>query len=258
MKKILFAALIVASITACKKNPAEPAPTPAPATPTKGSLKVEFEAMADTSSLVFDTKNYVNANLDTFKVSLFKYYVSNVVLTKSDNSTYVVSNSYFLIDHRTNGANIITLAGVPVANYKAMSFLLGVDSLRNVSGAQDGALSVSNSMFWSWNSGYIFAKAEGTSPQSPTTNKSITYHIGGFTGVNNALKTINLSFGSQTAIVNGTIVPEVHVNSDILKWFKGANTINFSTTSGVHMPGANALKIAANYANMFTFEHVLN
>ncbi len=259
MKKILLAALIVASITACKKNPAEPEPTPAPApAPTTGSLKVEFEAMADTASLVFDTQNYKNLNGDTLKVTMFKYYVSNVVLTKSDNSTYVVPNSYFLINHKAAGANVITLTGVPVANYKAIQFLIGVDSLRNVSGAQDGALAPSNAMFWSWSSGYIFAKVEGTSPQSTAMAQNLMFHIGGFSGVNKALKTVNLSFGSETANVNGTATPEVHLSADVLKWFKGASTINFATTNAVHMAGAGALTIANNYANMFTFEHVHN
>ena len=259
MKKILFAALLTISLISCKKDPVDPEPTPTPApTATTGSLKVNFEAMVDTSELVFDTQNYVNANLDTFKVNVFKYYVSNVVLTKSDNSTYVVPNSYFLVDHKTSGANMITLTGVPIANYKSIQFIIGVDSTRNVSGAQEGALAVSNNMFWSWNSGYIFAKMEGTSPQSGNSSKNLAFHIGGFAGANNALKTITISFGSSTANVSASVTPEVHLTSDLSKWFKGANTITFATQHSIMMPGMNALKIASNYANMFAFEHVHN
>lgn len=260
MKKILLAALLAVTVIACKKDPVEPEPTPTPVTPapTTGSLKVNFEAMVDTNELVFDTQNYVNANLDTFKVSLFKYYVSNVVLTKSDNTTYTVANSYFLVDHKTTAANMITITGVPIANYKSIQFLLGVDSTRNVSGAQEGALAVSNNMFWTWNSGYIFGKMEGTSPQSGNASKELAFHIGGFTGANNALKTINISFGSSTANVSATTTPEVHLTSDLSKWFKGAYTIPFSTVNMIMMPSSNSMKIAANYANMFTFEHVHN
>ena len=259
MKKILFAALITLTVISCKKDPVDPEPTPAPApAATTGSLKVEFEAMVDTNSLVFDTQNYVNANLDTFKVSIFKYYVSNVVLTKSDNSTYVVPNSYFLVDHKVTGKNIVTLTGVPIANYKSIQFILGVDSTRNVSGAQEGALAQSNNMFWSWSTGYIFAKMEGTSPQSGNSSKTLAFHIGGFSGANNALKTINLSFGSSTANVSATVTPEVHLKCDLSKWFKGTHTITFATQHSIMMPGMNALKIAANYSNMFSFEHVHN
>jgi hypothetical protein len=45
-------------------------------------------------------------------------------------------------------------------------FLLGVDSARNVSGIQTGALDPARGMFWTWNSGYVMAKIEGSSPSA--------------------------------------------------------------------------------------------
>lgn len=260
MKKI-FLALSLFSLTfvACKKDPVEPTPTPTP-TPaaTTGSLKMEFEAIADSTALVFDTKNYINANQDTFTVSMFKYYVSNVVLTKSDNSTHAVTGGYYLVDHRTTGSNIITFTNVPVGSYKSVKFLLGVDSLRNVSGAQEGALAVSNGMFWSWNSGYIFAKMEGNSSKSTASGNKLMYHVGGFKGATNALRNVTISFGSETANVSGTVTPELHLTADVQKFFKGTHTISFASMNTVHMPGTNAMKVADNYSQMFTLEHIHN
>ncbi|MBK9284230.1 MAG: lipoprotein [Sphingobacteriaceae bacterium] len=258
MKKIFSIALAVLVLTACKKDPVEhehePEPTPAP---TVGNLMVEIEAKAGTDSLIFDTKDYVNANLDSFKVTLLKYYLSNIVLTKSDNSTYKAEGGYFLIDHKA-GANKITLSGVPIANYKSISFLIGVDSLRNVSGAQDGALATSNGMFWSWSSGYIFAKMEGSSPKSIAANNALRFHVGGFSGANNALRTATISFGTNSANVSGSTTPAIHLSADIKKWFTGANTTNFATTNVIHMPGTSAVNMSANYVNMFTLEHIHN
>ena len=54
---------------------------------------------------------------------------------------------------------------MPAGNYNSLSFLLGVDSMHNVSGAQTGALDPANDMFWTWNSGYVMAKMEGASPR---------------------------------------------------------------------------------------------
>jgi hypothetical protein len=38
-------------------------------------------------------------------------------------------------------------------NITAIKFLLGVDSLKNVSGIQTGALDPAKGMFWTWNTG---------------------------------------------------------------------------------------------------------
>ena len=66
--------------------------------------------------------------------------------------------------------------------------MIGVDSARNTSGAQLGALDPANSMFWSWNSGYIFVRMEGNSPQSTQPYNKLQFHIGGFKGATNCIK----------------------------------------------------------------------
>ncbi|MBK7817412.1 MAG: hypothetical protein IPJ60_07490 [Sphingobacteriaceae bacterium] len=257
MKKIILASLITIAFIACKKDPVEPEPTPTPQ-PTTGSMKIEFEPKVGDSALVFDTKKYVNVNTDTFKVNIFRYYVSNIVLTKSDNSTYSVPNSYYKVNHNVVGKNVFTMSGIPIANYKAIQFMIGVDSTRNVSGAQSGDLAVSD-MFWSWSTGYIFAKLEATSPQSSAGGQTVTFHVGGFTTPNNSIRTANISFGSSTANVTAGTTPEVHLKSDLAKWFFGAGgTVTFATMNTIMSPGANAKKIADNYAQSFSFEHVHN
>jgi hypothetical protein len=147
---------------------------------------------------------------------------------------------------------------VPFGNYKAIEFMIGVDSTRNVSGAQTGALDVSNGMFWDWNSGYIMAKFEGTSPQSSASGNNLKFHIGGFSGVNNSLKTVSPSFNGDTAKVSSTITPGIHLSNNLLEWFQSPTVIDFSTTNVIMMPGAQAKTIADNYADMFTVEHIHN
>ena len=140
MKTSYLAIIALTSLLvfSCKKDPVEPHEHDPE--PTTGSLKIEFEAMVDTSALVFNTKNYLNANGDTFNVSVFKYYISNIVLTKSDNSTYTEPNSYHLIDHSNASSLVVTIPDVPNGEYKGITFMIGVDSIRNVSGVQSGDL----------------------------------------------------------------------------------------------------------------------
>lgn len=259
---IKLAALIALSIafTNCKKDTKEPEPVaPAPVAPaTTNTLKVEFEPMVGSAALVLSANTYTNQAGNTFNVTTWKYYVSNVKLTKTDNSVVTIPNSYYLVDHSSAAGSMISIANVPYGNYKAMEFTLGVDSVRNVSGAQTGALDPANGMFWTWTSGYIMAKMEGTSPQSIDVANKLVFHVGGFSGTNSVLKNINISFNAEVANVSETISPKVHLTSDLLKWFKAPNVIDFSTLNKVHMPGMNAKKIADNYASMFTFEHIHN
>jgi hypothetical protein len=202
----------------------------------------------------------VNALGDTFTISKFNYFISNIVITKNDNSTYVEPNSYHLVKHSNAASTILTLANVPVGSYKSLSFMLGIDSTRNVSGAQTGDLDpvTASDMYWSWNTGYIFVKLEGTSPKSGASDKSLTFHIGGGGGVNKAQRNFNLSFGSVTANVTTATVPLVHLSVDASELFKTPNTIDFSTSYSQMSSGPSAKKYADNYADMIKFEHVHN
>ncbi len=265
MKKI-FLPLVVLFVStvllSCKKDAKEdPAPYTPPAAET-GQFRLEFEHLVGSSALQLNTANtqYSNNVSETFNVTTFKYYISKVVLKKSDNSEYVIPQSYFLIDASSEEASLITLQNIPVGNYKGMRFTLGVDSTRNVSGAQTGALDPAKGMFWSWNNGYIFLKLEGTSPQSSGTSNGIAYHIGGFRNANNtnALQTVESSFGSDLLRITSNGNPQLHMAVDVKEIFKTPTDISFATTPTVHMPGATAKNIANNYADMFTFEHIHN
>ncbi|UPT67237.1 MAG: hypothetical protein M0D57_00620 [Sphingobacteriales bacterium JAD_PAG50586_3] len=152
MKKInivLFLAALVA-FSACKKDDDMEG---------TGQFKLELEHSFGADAFELNSANfYTTASGETVKFSMLKYYVSNVVLTKADGTTWAQPESYYLVDAESPASALLTINDVPAGDYTAVSFVLGVDSTRNVSGAQTGALSTSNGMFWSWNSGYIFLK----------------------------------------------------------------------------------------------------
>lgn len=256
--KIISALLLSGIIifSACKKDPPEE-PTPTP-TPNTGSVKIEFENMLGDSALIFNTKNYINANNDTFKISKLNYYISNIKLLKNGNVVYSEAESYHFINQADLNSLKFTMTNVPYDTYNGIQFMIGVDSLRNVSGAQSGALDPANGNFWDWNSGYIMLKFEGTSPQSGSSSKGLMFHVGGFSGINNTLKTVSPSFGSSSAIVSSSITPEIHIKADILELFTTPTNINFASTYVIHMPGTSAKTLADNYADMFSVEHIHN
>lgn len=257
--KALFILLALINLGACKKDTEEPHDDGHDHTheAQPGSLTIQFENMVDAAPLVFGTK-YINPKLDTFKVSMFKYYISNIVVTKDDNSTYSESESFHLIDHNVASTNSIVLSNVPAGSYKSIKFTLGIDSARNNSGAQTGDLDPAKGMFWSWNTGYIMLKLEGTAPLSPDPNKKITYHVGGFSGANKTQRSYNISFNGSTANVSSTTSSMIHLRANVNELFKTPNLVDVSTNYIIHMPGTAAKNFADNYSDMITFHQIHN
>ncbi|MBS1637955.1 MAG: hypothetical protein JST26_18730 [Bacteroidetes bacterium] len=252
--------ILALGITQCKKNKAaEPEPMPAANPPaTAGTLKILFEPMVGDSNLILGAQTYTNSAGNTYTVTMFKYYISNVKITKLDNTVWSEPNSYHLVDHSDDNTTTISINNVPFSNYKAIQFMIGVDSARNVSGAQSGDLDPAKDMFWSWNTGYIMAKCEGISPQSTATNHKLEFHIGGFSGSNNTLKIAAPSFNGDTAKVTSVITPTIHMSANLNEWFSAPTVVDFSILSTVNMPGSSAKAIADNYADMFSVEHIHN
>ena len=223
----------------------------------KGLVKFTFRNMVNTSPMALDAANYTNPFGETYTISRFKYYVSNIRLTGTA-TTAIENESYHLVDESIPGSLSFSFE-TDENTFSGISFLIGVDSIRNVSGAQTDALDPLNDMFWTWNSGYIMAKMEGTSLQSNQVGKKIEYHIGGFSGLNNTLKTINLAFPSgKTLIINEGKTSNISVEADFNKWWQTPNDIKIINLPVCTTPGALAKQLADNYSKMFTITDVVN
>lgn len=228
---------------ACKKDTVE-----------RGSLELVFRNVVATQPMVLNTGTYTNAKGEDFTISAFKYYISNFSLVKMDNSEVKLPVEYFLVDQADAATQTLHLAA-PKGEYKALRFLIGVDSMRNVSGAQTGALDPQHGMFWTWNSGYIMAKLEGTSPASTTAENRLTFHIGGFIKESSAIQEVLLTAPISLTVATGRM-PQLIIDADAFSWFSQPFPIQFATTSTIHVPGEDAAKIAANYRNMFRITSV--
>ena len=188
---------------------------------------------------------------DSMTYTKLKYYVSNFKLKKSDGSWWTHPESYFLVDLSDASSTTFTLSEVPAGTYTEVSYTMGVDSTRNVSGAQSGALSTTNGMFWSWNSGYIMVKAEGTSPNSGS--GSFSFHLGGFSGSNNIVTSKSHVFGNSVQISSG-MNPTIKLSVNPARMFHTSGSI--SSNSMIHMPGAQAKTMATDFFSAVAFEGI--
>lgn len=247
--------LTALTITSCQKDLRTGAGEPA----ATHNLTIKFKAVADAQPLELGN-TYTNAWGEQYTVSAFKFYITQIKLINTDSGTSynVNKDEYFLVNFADSASVALNLKAVP-ATYNRISFLLGVDSIRNVSGAQTGALDPGKGMFWTWNSGYIMAKLEGSSPVSNQPNNRFEYHIGGFSGQNNVLKQLSLSFPlAQEVTLQQGKSSEMIISANANAWFEGPNDIEISVSPVCMTPGALAKQIADNYAGMFTVTGIVN
>ncbi len=222
-----------------------------------GTVKIIFINTVKGKPLELNTGNYTNPFAEAYTVTKFKYYISHISLA-SGSSIFNEPESYHLID-ANNAAALHFSFDVNTGNYQSLSFMPGVDSLHNVSGAQTGALDPLNDMFWTWNTGYIMAKLEGTSPQSKVVNNKVEFHIGGFMGPYQVLKNIVLNFpAGKTLIIREGVTSEIIIEADINNWWQQPNDIKIAEHPVCSTPGALAKKIADNYSNMFSIKDIIN
>ncbi len=252
----LFAVGLTASLlffNACNKDSDDPKPIDEVKT---SEFVLEFDHVWGPNGGPFAIGQELTHPASAEKLTFTKlaYYISNVVLIKADNTEWKEKESYHLVDAATAASGMINIKNVPTGDYKAVRFSVGVDSTRNVSGAQTGALSTTNGMFWSWNTGYIFVKAEGMSPQS--SSGGFTYHLGGFREVNSAIVTKEIAFGSEMLSIKPNAKPQVHLYVNAARFWHGG--LSVAQINFVHMPGANAITFAKNFAGGIMFDHIHN
>jgi hypothetical protein len=238
--------LTVLTMYSCKKKD-----NPEPEVVTgNGSVKIELANKVGTSSLNLNDQWYQNDNGDSFKVTKFNYYISNIILIGTD-CAYTETEGYHLVQQSDAASMVFDLASVPYGKYTGISFMIGVDSLHNVSGAQTGALDPVNGMFWSWSTGYIMFKMEGNSPKSPEPAGALIFHAGGYKGANAVQRMVTFNFPAAIT-VGKTGENHIHLEADVLKVFKAPTMFDFSTMYTINTGGVEAKKLADNYATMFT------
>jgi hypothetical protein len=252
--KYLQCICCITLLAACQKD------DPEESTET-GQITFHFDNRAGDQDLQLNTP-YRNASGEIFAISKLKYYVSNFTLTPLIGRTFTIppDSSYFLVDEADETSQEVTIRNIPAGDYSKMTFVVGVDADRSVMdmSKRKGVLDTiaHADMFWSVKSGYIFLNMEGTLPATPANDK-FDYHIGGFGGAINNLKTISIDMGSARALVRNSKSPKVHLYINIMEFFESPVNISISEHPQVMLSDFSKT-VSANYADMFTFNDAEN
>lgn len=171
-------------------------------------------------------KDYVVGN-ELWRFQTVKFYIS-AFTTISEKGTQAFPTK--LIDLEVPSSQSLGQIDSAVAR---IDFLLGTDSLSNVSGILEGPLDPINGMYWAWNSGYINLKAEGTIQDSTGNTSLFEFHIGGYMPPNATVQALSfeLDLEKQDPII------AIQMN----EWME------FAFEKGIHslmIPGKTAVELA--------------
>lgn len=175
----------------------------------------------------------VIAPTDTsIKVETFKFYISDLKLVQHNTIVFSNSNFYKLIDLSKDLTQTITTSIPSNLYFDKIIFNLGIDSNTNKMGIQGGDLDPTNEMYWSWQSGYINIKLEGSSSKCKTRKNKFQFHIGGFLADQYALQTIELPTHSNY---------QQYITINLNNFF---NSVDISKVNSIMIPGKEAIGIA--------------
>ncbi|MEO6490565.1 MAG: MbnP family protein [Ferruginibacter sp.] len=218
-----------------------------------GTLIITFINTANGKPVVLRDSFYVNPFGERYNITKLKYYISNIAFTGTQK--WKDLNGYYLMNAATD-ENKVELQLQP-GKYNNMQFLLGVDSMRNCSGAQTGALDPLNDMFWTWNTGYVMFKLEGTSTASTADLKRLEYHVGGYKGENNVATKISFDLNSDhTFQINEGEATEIVIETNLDNYWRGNSDIYISEAAVCMTTGKLAKKIASNFSYLFSIKKV--
>ncbi|MFY8005561.1 MAG: MbnP family protein, partial [Chitinophagaceae bacterium] len=213
-------------------------------------ISLQFLPYAANKSIALGIDTITNAANETMVINRFQFYLYDFCLIDDKGKKEALTDSVFLIDMQNESTSNLRFSH-KMQQPVAISWKIGVDSIQQTTGVQTGSLDPLNGMFWTWKTGYIYAKLEGQSPYSKAAGRYVSYHVGGYQTGENALQAVTIPI--KTSVTpNHTFT----VKTNILAWFEGDNKIVIAEQPVCHKPGSLAMQLAANYKNMFSLQLV--
>jgi hypothetical protein len=217
----------------------------------QNTVTIEFRNKVGQQPLQLFEQTYTNNFQEPFVVNKFRYYISHLTIGFENGTKWLEMPSYYhLVDEEDSSSKSILLKQ-SFSNIAILKFTLGVDSSKLMQGPQTGELDPMRGMFWTWNSGYIFAKLEGQSDSSHAPAHYFTYHIGGYKHIENAIRNVQLVIPKSSNNIH-----KIVIDVDVLKWFQASHALSITQYPICHQPGKLATQFADNYSSMFSIAEV--
>jgi hypothetical protein len=193
---------------------------------------LRFEFILEGEPLTLSEKSSVSS-IANRTVSACRFYISDLVFLHNKDTVAKDKTVYHLIDAEKVESCSIATTNIP--EYNSICFKLGIDSITSTSGVFGGALDPTNGMYWTWQSGYINFKLEGSFK-----GKDYSYHLGGYLSSESAWQNVTLPVKSG----NSTITVDLSV------FFKATP----ETVHSIMSPSPEAVRLSKAAADMFSLK----
>lgn len=206
---------------------------------TTTTLTIHFVPLMNHEPLALDKKYLLEAETSPITISLLKCYVSHFSFYNNTELVYNAPAEAFLLDCFEKSSLSRTITIPNNFTYTEVRFYLGIDNQTNEKGISGGDLDPMKGMYWTWQTGYINMKMEGTSLASGRTDHSFQFHLGGFMAPFASFQPIVMTTANQK---------EVSISIELADFLK---KIELATTHTVMSPSALSVVLSKYAASMF-------
>jgi len=237
MMRLLFFATTVWLITGCKEDASHPL----------GTVHFDVAYLVDGIPLSFDTIQYVSEAGNQYGISRMEYYISALAFLKSGAPLYESGNVQY-VSAKAGSTNSFSLDAVPVGNYDCITFLIGLNSVKNVTNELPNTIENIN-MAWpdAMGGGYHFMKYEGHFLDSLGREMGFAMHL----GENANVVEIKITGLDISVAENATV--DIALTMNLNEWFKNPSVFDFNADGNYTMGVAAAMqKLAVNGKDVFS------
>ncbi len=200
------------------------------------SAQIVFRPVADGVPITLPYTRYDSALRDSLEIDMLRFYIGSLELLQGGQVVHRLRRNYFLVDADKPASLHIDLpAGL---HYDSIRFGLGVDSLTSVSGVFPDDLDPVNGMYWTWQSGYINFKMEGSSAKLSTVNGRFQFHVGGYLPPYDTYRILQLPSGKNgVAVVQvdlGALIDRINLSKNPVLMTPGKKAVEFADTLKEH------------------------
>lgn len=152
---------------------------------------------------VVELNQTLQLNDHSFQLKQVRFYLSKFEFYQDDQLVAGDSVTAYLVDLEMDSTRKLSFPQINVLRVNKIRFLFGIDSMTNTSGAMPGALDPMHGMYWSWQSGYINCKLEGTflTPKQ----EAFQLHLGGYAAPFSGVQQLSLESGH-------TVNPQLNID----------------------------------------------
>lgn len=202
-------------------------------------VSVSFNPIFKGADLDLTKENLEHGDME---IEVLRLYISNVHLKANGKYVYSEENSFHLMDFSEEKTPTFKLKKTNRLAFDEITFSVGIDSTTNTSGAMGNDLDPTKGMYWTWQSGYINFKLEGTAKDCPARKNKFQFHLGGYAHPYATIQEVTLPIADRN---------EINIEIDLDKFMAD---INLTETYQVMRPSEIAVNLSEKLPTLFSIE----